>query len=136
MGDKPLCIRLCFSNTPKYFRAKERGENPAFPTSILRSRKWKMENGKWKSASHGKKGACGSGKALRVCKAPAGKGVRCFTHACTRSFYFLLQQCHTSCNLLKHNALRCGIEVALVATNSEFNGILTLNRHKINIKKR
>lgn len=34
----------------------------------------------------------------------------------TNSFLHLLQQCHTSYNSLKVNELRCGIEVALVAT--------------------
>ena len=33
-----------------------------------------------------------------------------------KSFVNLLQQCHTSYNSLNVNELRCGIEVALVAT--------------------
>ena len=51
-----------------------------------------------------------------------------FTLPC--DFKKLLQQCHTSHNLLKDNVLKCGIKVALVATNTEFNKILTQNSHK------
>ena len=43
---------------------------------------------------------------------------------------FLLQRCHTSLNSLLNNSLSGGIKVALVATNADFNEILTHNSRK------
>jgi hypothetical protein len=46
------------------------------------------------------------------------------------NYYYLLQRCHTSINSLLINSLSGGIKVALVATNADFNEILTQNSRK------
>lgn len=48
----------------------------------------------------------------------------------TVNFLFLLQRCHTSLNSLLNNSLSGVNKVALVATNADFNEILTQNSRK------